>query len=43
MVALRRGQEQLKAKSAAGKRLGDMADDPPSHARQLQEGVLRGG
>jgi hypothetical protein len=42
-TAVRRpGREQLKAKSAADKRLGDMADDPPSHARQPPEGVRRG-
>ena len=43
MVALRQGQGQLKAKSAADKRLGDTVADPLSHAGQPQEGVLRGG
>jgi hypothetical protein len=43
MVALRPGRGQLKAKSAADKRLGDTVADPLSHAGQPQEGVLRGG
>ena len=37
------GQGQLKAKSAAEKRLGGMAGDQLRRAMRRQEGVLRGG
>ena len=42
MVALRLGQEQLKAKSGAGERLGGQAVEPLRHAMQQKKGVLRG-
>jgi hypothetical protein len=43
MAVRRPGQGQSKAESAADKRLGGMAADQPSHARQRKEEVLRGG